>query len=1090
MTEPIAAYTFLPWLRQGISSEITRPDTLGLPSEESASSEPAERASVTISLKVKGERERVPHNVQLAGPGDVIGISPRAIIRTEPRNWVTDFEPNYLAFIEFYDEELPWRFTPAHARQVMPLQESWQKVEDPQQSKLTPWIILMVLEEGEFEPLPTLPGTLSAIRLTAADLNKLLPPPTQAWAWAHVHVSKDITDPDGTLENLQNLVRQNPDYALSRLICPRKLRPLTGYHAFLMPAFEVGRLAGLGMPTTGIDALTPSWGNGQTEYPAYYRWYFRTGERGDFEHLVNLLEPRPVDERVGIRDMDMQAPGYGVQGMTDVPVMGLEGALKSPQAQPRPSTWPPSGITDYPAFLNELEEVVNLQQTLLDEPERTADDSDPIVGPPLYGNWHALQNRLNTSRSGWVNELNQDPRYRVPAGIGTEVIQKNQETYMQRAWQQLGDVLSVNQKIRQIQLSIAASTRLFAKHFLPLSPDQRIAISRPVHSRLLDSSTNEGQVIKKTLFQKVEESKLPRASLQPAFRRILRPRGPIIRKVLPQSGGKITDILVRINEGQISAAPPKEAPEQQISLDNAADSVLPFPIPRWLRQVLFWKPLLWLLLALLIIAVPLLMWLQVPQPIILLVSVVLAGLALFMRWLRSRIQISDRFHEEALTSEAASQVPPHPGFLITEPGQAIAPGVFQGGGADSQEAVNFRSALLDLHARLEIRVPIPDPPPPLDFQSVGNQLVKGLDPKLTITNRAKGFIKIPPTFTYPRPVETIVPVMAHPVFSDPMYRSLRDISSELLIPNLSLIPNNTITLLETNQKFIEAYMVGLNHEMARELLWREYPTDQRGSYFRQFWDVGEIVNHDEGKDAQQIEEELRDIALLHEWGRNTSLGSHKNRELPSGGENRDLPAGDENAGQRKLVLVIRGDILKKYPTAVIYAQKAKWVDDTKDSSIPPRKIRELDHSNPANNMQQPIFKAEIEPDIRFIGFDLTVSAAKGDPTPPSVDGEPGNPGWFFVIQERPGEPRFGLDVTDNLPENQVGEINSWNELTWNHLGNPDEIPFININVDSIPTVNSQGPDKNIKWGSNAADMAYVLYQVPVMVAVHADNMLE
>ena len=33
-------------------------------------------------------------------------------------------------------------------------------------------------------------------------------------------------------------------------------------------------------------------------------------------------------------------------------------------------------------------------------------------------------------------------------------------------------------------------------------------------------------------------------------------------------------------------------------------------------------------------------------------------------------------------------------------------------------------------------------------------------------------------------------------------------------------------------------MVGLNHEFARKLLWREYPTDQRGSYFRQFWDPG------------------------------------------------------------------------------------------------------------------------------------------------------------------------------------------------------------------------------------------------------------
>ena len=32
-------------------------------------------------------------------------------------------------------------------------------------------------------------------------------------------------------------------------------------------------------------------------------------------------------------------------------------------------------------------------------------------------------------------------------------------------------------------------------------------------------------------------------------------------------------------------------------------------------------------------------------------------------------------------------------------------------------------------------------------------------------------------------------------------------------------------------------MVGSNHEMGRELLWRGYPTDQRGTYFAQFWDT-------------------------------------------------------------------------------------------------------------------------------------------------------------------------------------------------------------------------------------------------------------
>ena len=33
----------------------------------------------------------------------------------------------------------------------------------------------------------------------------------------------------------------------------------------------------------------------------------------------------------------------------------------------------------------------------------------------------------------------------------------------------------------------------------------------------------------------------------------------------------------------------------------------------------------------------------------------------------------------------------------------------------------------------------------------------------------------------------------------------------------------TVSLLLTNQRFVEAYMVGLNHEMARELLWNQLP---------------------------------------------------------------------------------------------------------------------------------------------------------------------------------------------------------------------------------------------------------------------------
>src|SRR6185295_9105659 len=104
--------------------------------------------------------------------------------------------------------------------------------------------------------------------------------------------------------------------------------------------------------------------------------------------------------------------------------------------------------------------------------------------------------------------------------------------------------------------------------------------------------------------------------------------------------------------------------------------------------------------------------------------------------------------------------------------------------------------------------------------------------------------------------ETFTEAMAYPVFDIPSNRPLADLSAELLIPNVNRIENNSVTLLETNQKFVEAYLVGLNHEFARELLWREYPTDQRGSYFRQFWDVSAFLDPDADPNAEAQKERL------------------------------------------------------------------------------------------------------------------------------------------------------------------------------------------------------------------------------------------
>ena len=118
--------------------------------------------------------------------------------------------------------------------------------------------------------------------------------------------------------------------------------------------------------------------------------------------------------------------------------------------------------------------------------------------------------------------------------------------------------------------------------------------------------------------------------------------------------------------------------------------------------------------------------------------------------------------------------------------------------------------------------------------------------------------------------------MAYPKIDLPMYQPLKELSIELFLPNINLIPDNSITLIETNQRFIEAYMVGLNHEFARKLLWRDYPTDQRGSSFRQFWDVGSFIDG-EGLSHDALKESLYDIPPLHTWALTSNLGDHNNR---------------------------------------------------------------------------------------------------------------------------------------------------------------------------------------------------------------------
>ena len=209
---------------------------------------------------------------------------------------------------------------------------------------------------------------------------------------------------------------------------------------------------------------------------------------------------------------------------------------------------------------------------------------------------------------------------------------------------------------------------------------------------------------------------------------------------------------------------------------------------------------------------------------------------------------------------------------------------------------------------------------------------------------------------------------------------------------------------------------------------------------------------------QGINSIYKDIKPIDTWSTNSLLGRHNNRD--AGGD------------AEQVVLVLRGDLLKRYPNTIIFAQKAI-------AGIHPNEpVIDMDLSEEEFKTQVrfPLYKADIAPDIKFFGFDLTIDETRGTVQTPGFSD---NLGWFFIIQEIPGEPRFGMDISFD----QGSDGLSWDDLAWNNFD--PGMKFITENVK--PNIH---PTDFYKWGTDSANMAFILFQKPSMVAVHAKEMLE
>jgi hypothetical protein len=938
-------FHFRPWVRRGVATVAGQPDGPSLPDRATL--------DVTLSVTAAGSAIELPQTPQMTvhvyGPGDVIGVDPRHVIRTEPRDKTMNFEPNYLAGIEFDYPDFPWLFTPAQ----------------PDGDRLRPFVALIALKASEYTTPDVPPNPLPAIDVQSI---AALQPLDDAWNWAHAQIS-GAGDLTATLAS-------NPAAVISRLVCPRRLDPESGYTAFLVPAFENGRQAGLGIDVSGLHTSDPAWTSDTAaplRLPVYYQFSFSTSDAGDFESLVRALTPTVLPSDVGSAPMDVSQPGAGVPSAGGP--LGLEGALRSASASATP--W------SAPAFQTAVAGLVNLTAAAApDDPDHPA-AQDPHIVPPFYGKWQAAAPAVTPGQSGWLNDLNLDPRNRTAAGMGTQIVQAQRAALMASAWDQVAGVEAANQQLRAAQLARSAMTAIWTARLTPASPPTLLSVTAPVQARILASP--------RTVYATVAASRVPQRILSGAYRRAARPLGPLARRAALLSGvtalpGARTPLLLRINADAVQVSPPAPPPGNMTSLDQVSDATenaaRTSSLPGWLWDILLW------------LAEHLPSWLDW-----LLALLGLGGL-------EQAVTVATTMRIASLTQAAAAAAPPATTFTVATPpsglggdgtlqvGSESGPPVTSPSTGDSPAGALFRTAAGALLAAVHT-IPA-DPPlaPALDISALSSTVLSRLNPAVTVPARIAGIIHMASGAPW-YAADPLEPIMAAPTFPQPMYAPLRDLNQNYLLPGTGLIQPNTLGAVVANHTFIESYMTGLNHEMARQLLWNGYPTDQRGSYFRQFWDIsGYVAQPDDPSNPAQLAELLLDIPPISTWPLTRALGDNENRT--------DVVADN-------IVLLIRGELLRRYPNTVIFAGKAKAGSGGDDGRV-------LDDTD----QRFPIFRGTLSPDITFLGFNLSVDDARGGTAAAPL-------GYFFVFQEQPTEPRFGLEPQSSDP------VTQWEDLAWTNF---------------------------------------------------------
>jgi hypothetical protein len=936
---------FISVVRQGLSNGLKTDDA---PAATLANADLALAQRITVQATLGTAAPAVP--LQLLGPGDVTGIDPALVLRMDPPPGAQRADTSLFPLVEFDLPALPWMFTPVRAVG----------------ERLRPWIALVVVAYGKDEesPLDLTPlhrGRLPVLKVAAAGD---LPPIDQTWAWAHAQVATE--DAAATVESL---VADRPETGQSRLLCPRRLDPDLHYVAAVVPTFEAGRLAGLGRPPADPATLAPAWGVTATAFPldlpVYHHWEFFSAEAGNFEQAVRRL--RGTDPpAAGGRVLDVSHPGHAaVEDPTPLP---LAGALR-PEALK---------IAAHP--VKGFETLTKTGQTVTDHAGRTY----PLVSMPLYAGRHTGATDIAGARA-WVGELNSDPRHRVAAGLGAQIVRANQEALMRSAWEQAGDVEEANRRLRAARHGRAASKRIVERHIAALEGADRLRVLAPGFGRLGLPASD------RTLAGLVAESRLPELLLGPSFTALTRPGGRIGRHLV-KTPAVVPGIVEGIDEGTLQPDRGELGrPGGLVTLDGVLALV-----DAARESVRLGGDRTEIELG----AVPA----ATPRSPRLTTAVTGEGRR------ATTIRLTDGTGTIGATTTLRGDfaLPAAAATRRITPADLTSERVLKLTGTVELEISGTKLDVTDAHrtALAELFSPVDAGPvkasPALEVDTFADRALTAVEPGSAIARAVLALLDLPADDRD----DELDDVLASPQFPAPLARELIRLVPELVLPGLDEVERDRVFAVVSNNPFVQALLAGANHEMMRELRWRGYPTDERGTAFHRFW----REDADEIPDLHTIRTGALGAAVL--------------------------------GGVQDVVVVVRSDLLARFPGTLVYAAGASGSQPQFDK------------------VALPVFRGTLAPDVAYFGFAFdAASATAGD-------------GRFLVFQEPLTSPSFGLDVPDPLHPAPAWPVADPDDLAWSNV--PQAGGFVDAEPATRPAY----------WGVSAADQAIATYQRPVRAAIH------